>query len=40
MLNQLTSFENCSIPDKPDYSNIDNWAAYPEKDAQQFLPTR
>ena len=37
----VNSFENCSIPNKPDYSNMDNWAAYPEKDGQQFhLPDK
>lgn len=30
------SFENCFTPATPDYSNLDNWAAYPEKTAQQF----
>ena len=30
------SFENSLTPATPDYSNLDNWAAYPEKNAQQF----
>ena len=30
------SFENTEHPLAPDYSNLDNWAAYPEKDGQQF----
>ena len=30
------SFENTEHPLTPDYSNLDNWAAYPEKDGQQF----
>ena len=30
------SFENTDHPIAPDYSNYDNWAAYPDKDGQQF----
>lgn len=36
LVKPISSFEDCSIPDKPDYSNLNNWAAYPEKNAQQF----
>ena len=32
----VNSFENTEHPLAPDYSNLDNWAAYPEKDGQQF----
>ena len=32
----VKSFENTEHPLPPDYSNLDNWAAYPEKDGQQF----
>ena len=32
----INSFENTEHPLAPDYSNLDNWAAYPEKDGQQF----
>ena len=32
----INSFENTEHPITPDYSNLDNWAAYPEKDGQQF----
>ena len=32
----VNSFENSEHPTAPDYSNLDNWAAYPEKDTQQF----
>ena len=34
------SFENTEHPLAPDYSNLDNWAAYPEKDGQQFCLCR
>ena len=30
------SFENTDHPAGPDYSNYANWAAYPDKDGQQF----
>ena len=30
------SFKDCPDPIRPDYSNLDNWAAYPNKIAQQF----
>jgi hypothetical protein len=32
----INSFDNTEHPSAPDYSNLDNWAAYPDKDAQQF----
>ena len=32
----INSFENTDHPLTPDYSNLNNWAAYPDKDAQQF----
>ena len=32
-----SAFANTLNPEKPDYSNLDNWAAYPKKDSQQFL---
>jgi hypothetical protein len=31
------SFANDERPKAPDYSNMDNWAAYPEKNGHQFL---
>ena len=30
------AFDVNDSPLAPDYSNLDNWAAYPEKNAQQF----
>ncbi len=30
------SFIDSAQPSKPDYSNMDNWAAYPQKNGQQF----
>ena len=30
-------FSDQSIPSTPDYENIDNWAATPAIDGQQFL---
>jgi hypothetical protein len=32
----VNSFKNTEHPLAPDYSNLDNWAAYPEKEGQQF----
>ena len=32
----VNSFENTNHPLPPDYSNLENWAAYPGKDGQQF----
>ena len=32
-----STFADTDHPDKPDYSNLDNWAAYAEKDGQHFL---
>ena len=31
------SFENTEHPLAPDYSNLDNWAAYPEKTASNSI---
>ena len=31
------SFANDERPKAPDYSNMHNWAAYPEKNGHQFL---
>ena len=33
----INSFENTEHPLAPDYSNLDNWAAYPEKTASNFI---
>ena len=32
----INSFDNSKHPLTPDYSDLNNWAAYPNKDAQQF----
>lgn len=32
----VNSFENTNHPLPPDYSNLENWAAYPGKEGQQF----
>ena len=32
----VNSFENTKHPLPPDYSDLENWAAYPNKDGQQF----